>query len=291
MWLLLVVLLLCGVPTLAVAQFTEPLFGVEKRTSPVTLPPAPAGTGVTRYVDADSRGGTCNNGNTGTLQSAPICSIASAITKANPGDLVYVRSRTVPTNGYNEGSFTTTRSGSAGNYITFRQYPWDPRPIINCSGSTFCWSDTWNASYWVWDGFEAKNPSQQIGVIVSGSTNAHHLWWVNSIFHDNGQAGRFGYAGFSIDANNIVFSNNEFYNIQSASVLWGFPSPRSNFLAEFNSAHDGGRDGDDEGAFKCAGNSTNCVMRYNTIWNYYSDPNSPTTCFNGSTTNCPGMSG
>jgi hypothetical protein len=274
------------------AQWSEPTFTPDLMSAPLTPPPAPAGSGVTRYVDGANLGGTCANSGTATVITSPWCTLAHALTQVNAGDLVYVRAHT-----YNTGNLTTTRDGSAGNYITFRRYPGDARPVINCSGLTFCFENTWAGSYYVFDGFEIRNSVQQLGVFCENvdvpngcpdANGAHHLWFINGIYHDSSTSGiADDFAGWYVGASHTVWSNNEFYN--NPKIAWLAWGPNSHHVIfEFNHVHDNGRNGDDDGGVKCGGNTYACIMRYNTAWNNYRATDATGPCFAGGS-NCSGV--
>ena len=67
------------------------------------------------YVDIESLGGLCSDSNPGTIDQ-PWCTISKANSDLQPGDTVHIR----------EGSYAQTinpdNSGSAGNYITYKNY-------------------------------------------------------------------------------------------------------------------------------------------------------------------------
>jgi hypothetical protein len=294
-WIMpLVLLLLSLCPGLALAQWTEPVIGPIMMTAPLAANPPPV-TGSTRYVDG-SMGADC----AGTSYSIAFrnCTgsdgqawntIQEALAVVNPGDLVYVRG-----GDYATGSFTTTRNGTAGNYITFRRYPGDARPNVNCAGHSFCFASTWAGDYYVWDGFEFRNSIQQLGVFCGPvvtigcpvAYDAHHLWFINGVYHDSSTSGiADDFAGWYLEANFSVWSNNEFYN--NPKIAWlGWIG--HHYIVEFNSIHDNGRNGDDDGGIKCGGNTYACIMRYNTAWNNYRATDATGPCFAGGS-NCSGV--
>src|SRR5262245_5638291 len=85
---------------------------------------ASAQAATTRYVDVNSIGGPCNDGNPGTSITAPKCSAVNAINATTaPGDILYFRAGTYsPSRFDNFGGGVTWHSGSSGNPITFKNY-------------------------------------------------------------------------------------------------------------------------------------------------------------------------
>ncbi|NCQ54684.1 hypothetical protein GW777_06865 [Candidatus Peregrinibacteria bacterium] len=83
-----------------------------------------AGAGNTRYVDKDSKGGTCSDSNSGTI-SQPWCTISKANQTLSAGDTVYIRGGT-----YSEAIVPQTSGTSDTNMITYINYTGES-PIIS----------------------------------------------------------------------------------------------------------------------------------------------------------------
>jgi len=238
----------------------EPVIAPIMMTAPLTPPPV---TGTTYYVDKGNLGGTCNNSNPGT-QTQPWCTLGKAAQTLTAGQRAYVRTGT-----YTEGNLHTTNAGTPGNYITFEAYPGE-RPVINCTGNTFCWDGVgFSWSYVVWNGFEAFGAGQQF--FVELGTNTHHIWFVNGKYHDNA----FNFAGFVLSVGNNVISNNEIYNTGMVSI---YTSDGHDNIIEFNVFHDNARNDDDAGVIKCGVHDSLCVIRYNLAYNNYRNPSSSVPC-------------
>jgi parallel beta-helix repeat protein len=83
--------------------------------------------GAAFYVDRNNRGGTCDDSNPGTL-SRPFCTISKGLSVAQPGDTIFIRAGTYPT------QRIRGKSGTASLPITLRAYPGEERRAV-ISGS------------------------------------------------------------------------------------------------------------------------------------------------------------
>jgi hypothetical protein len=177
------------------------------------------------------------NTNSGLSQAAAKKTIQAAANLTNPGDTVFVMNGTYnPISNFNQSIVTITRSGTAGNYITYKAYPGHTPKLQLLTGLSF---QIWravaiDANYIVWDGIEIEGTNQSLNyddayqtwqdyengirdwnkismyncgsISIGGGAPAHHVTVKNSKIHDTGG----GIGGFSCDY--ITIENNLVYN-------------------------------------------------------------------------------
>src|SRR4030043_6498 len=101
---------------------------------------------ATYYVDRDSLGGSCSDTNAGTSLTAPLCTIRQANNMVRAGDTVLIRAGTYSENSGRSAIIDPRSSGSAGNYITYKNYNNEKvvltgvyQPIAFYSGNDYIW--------------------------------------------------------------------------------------------------------------------------------------------------------
>ena len=165
--------------------------------------PTPTTTGITYYIAK-----TGNNNNLGT-EAQPWLTISKAASAMTAGDTVYVKQGT-----YNEQVWVS-KSGVAGNYITYSAYPGDENKAI-IDGTRFNYN--WNpgeeapvmleASYINFTGFRVIN-SNMVGIRASGTINNVNLY-KNWIYNTAGSCIAFrGNKYGSYDIKNIIIEGND----------------------------------------------------------------------------------
>ncbi|MBC7888459.1 MAG: choice-of-anchor D domain-containing protein [Ferruginibacter sp.] len=197
------------------------------------------------YVDAVNG----NNSNNGLSAGAAKLSIQAASNLTNPGDTVFIMNGTyIATNNSNQSIVTITRSGTAGNYITYKPFPGHTPKMLHLSGLTY---QVWRAiaikaSYIVIDGIEIEGANASLNyadayqtwqdyengikdwpkissfncgsIDISGSENPHHVIIRNCKIHDTGG----GIGGSNCDyitiENNLVY-NNCWYSMYAGSGM------------------------------------------------------------------------
>ncbi|RJQ62934.1 MAG: right-handed parallel beta-helix repeat-containing protein [Desulfobacteraceae bacterium] len=175
------------------------------------------------YVDRTNAG--ASDGNAGT-ESRPWATIQHAADSVASGDTVYVKTGT-----YNE-SIKLKTSGSAGRYITFRNYP-GHKPIIDGSSTDAQKLIDWKGpasggtrkNYIIFDGFKVKN-APRWAFWVEGD----HTIIRNCTIHDTGHTGI-----IVLDSDHTTISSNHIYN-----TGWNGMSLEScNYsTVEYNVSHD-----------------------------------------------------
>jgi|GEM_PF-1049594 len=177
-----------------------------------------------------------DNFNPGTL-ALPKATIQAASNLTNPGDTVFIMNGTYnPISNFNQSIVTIIRSGTAGNYITYKAYPGHTPKLQLLTGLTF---QIWraiaiDASYIVVDGIEIEGTNQSLNyadayqtwqdyennikdwpkismyncgsISIGGGGDVHHVIVRNCKIHDTGG----GIGGSNCDY--ITFENNLIYN-------------------------------------------------------------------------------
>ncbi len=183
---------------------------------------------------------TGNNGYSGTV-GQPFATIQYAANLTNPGDTVFIMNGTY--NSTNNPVFQQTRSGVAGQYITFKNYA-GHNPLITASGNV--WNAcVINASYIVVDGLEFMGNNANItyaqayqayqdyksGTIgpqanfntnclsIGTAGNPHHVTVRNCKVHDFPAAGvGGGHCDYITIENNLIY-NNSWYTMYATSGI------------------------------------------------------------------------
>jgi parallel beta-helix repeat protein len=146
-----------------------------------------------------------SDSNAGT-ETQPWKTIQHGVDIAAAGDTVYVK------DGIYYEAVKMKRSGSAGKYITFRNFP-GHNPAVDGSKTTEGRVVSWSSDgifrhYIIWDGIEVRN-SKRYGMWISGDHNIIR----NCKIHHNGTLGSSGNTGLQAKfADYIIISNNDIYN-------------------------------------------------------------------------------
>jgi len=122
---------------------------------------AGASNAAERYVD-NSGAASCSNSSSAGSQSRPWCTINYAVSRASPGDIIYVKDGT-----YREDVYIDGKHGGA-NYITLQNYP-GHSPVIRGSGVDSGRNKIVNSSFLKLIGFTITNIQQ--GLFVDSSNN------------------------------------------------------------------------------------------------------------------------
>jgi hypothetical protein len=188
------------------------------------------------YVDAVNG----NNTNSGTSEALAKRTIQAASNMTNPGDSVFIMNGIYnPTGDSNSGFqsiLTIARSGTAANYITYKNYPGHTPKLQLLTGLSF---QVWraiaiDASYIIVDGLEIEGTNQSLNyadayqtwqnyennikdwnkismyncgsVSIGNTAEVHHIHVRNCKIHDTGG----GIGGFRCDY--VTIENNVVYN-------------------------------------------------------------------------------
>jgi parallel beta-helix repeat protein len=209
---------------------------------------------ATYYVAA-----TGNDSNSGGVNQ-PFRTIARGVSFLKPGDILYIRSGI-----WDEQIDMTTKSGTAGNYITVAAYPGE-KVTIATNAYPFSIKGTYSANngYFIFDGLildGINSANQSYWTIGNGS---HHIiarnleiknWKGNGILvqvADNiqilnckihhqvsvsGLPGERWYGIYYHDATNGVIEGNEIFNNPGGGIQI-YPGPITNLLVRGNYIHD-----------------------------------------------------
>lgn len=116
---------------------------------------------ATYYVDKASIGGSCSDSNAGTSLTAPLCTIKQANQMVSPGDNVFIRAGTYTENSGHSAIIDPRMSGSASNYITYKNYNGENvviggvyQPIL------LGYPGSWTRDYIIVDGIKVDGVSQ-----------------------------------------------------------------------------------------------------------------------------------
>jgi len=191
---------------------------------------------------------TGNNGNPGSL-AQPFATIQFAANLTNPGDTVFIMNGTYnPISNFNQSIVTISRSGTPGNYITYKAYPGHTPKLQLLTGLSF---QIWravaiDASYIIVEGIEIEGTNQSLNyadayqtwqdyennikdwnkismyncgsISIGGRADAHHVIVRNCTIHDTGG----GIGGFNCDyttiENNLVY-NTCWYSMYAGSGI------------------------------------------------------------------------
>jgi hypothetical protein len=129
------------------------------------------------YVDKASIGGPCSDSNAGTSLSSPLCTIKQANQMVSPGDTVLIRAGTYTDNSGHNSIIDPRMSGTAGNYITYKNYNGEAAVIGGVYQPILLgYPTTWTRDYIIVDGIKVDGVSQasspiDIFVFVYGSHN------------------------------------------------------------------------------------------------------------------------
>lgn len=141
---------------------------------------------------------TGSDTNNGTSLTTPYKTISKAISSASAGDTVYVRAGTYP-------SFSVTKSGSAGNYLTISGYG-SERPTITGGSQQIVLT---SVSYVRITGFDVKGATASWGGGIY-TDRSNYTIIENNIVHDNTGSNTSGILVSAGSYNKIL--NNEVYN-------------------------------------------------------------------------------
>jgi len=177
-----------------------------------------------------------NNANPGTL-NLPKATIQAASNLTNPGDTVFIMNGTYnPISNFNQSILTISRSGTVGNYITYKGFPGHTPKLQLLTGLTF---QIWraiaiDAAYIIVEGLEIEGTNQSLNyadayqtwqdyengirdwpkismfncgsISIGNVADAHHIIVRNNKIHDTGG----GIGGFRCDY--VTIENNLVYN-------------------------------------------------------------------------------
>jgi len=191
-----------------------------------------AAQAATYYVDKNSIGGKCSDFNNGTSTTTPWCTLGKANSSVAPGDTVYVRAAN-----YYE-TLSLSKSGTAGNFITWQNYPGETPIIDGRNGSNGTWQGIVNAngaSYWKLIGFEIRNYDELVGVYE----DSHHFEIRNNIIHTSGTSSCVIIGNYTHD---YLLDGNDIYDCKYAESP-GLEAVRImentyNFMVSNNKVHD-----------------------------------------------------
>ena len=154
-----------------------------------------------------------SDSNPGT-QSEPWQTLQYAVTKTNPGDIVFVE------DGVYRGTVIMARSGSPGAYITLKAVnKWGAKIEVDGTGKADGIKAA--ANYLTIDGFEIYDTTTTFGHEGNGITvyNNHHVNILNNKIHDFGGSGiQAAHFDHVLVENNVVYNNAKYNPNQSSGI-------------------------------------------------------------------------
>jgi parallel beta-helix repeat protein len=189
---------------------------------------APQTAAKTYVVDKNNIGGkSCNDAWPGTL-SQPFCTIDKGIAILLPGDTLLVRKGNYP-------SFSVSKSGTAGNYITIAGYNAELPHVSGGQGI-----ELKGTSYVAIKGFEVTGATGNWagGILLTNSSTARPLYNIiqGNKVHDNTFANMSGIEITEGSYNKILY--NDIYNNYFAGIrVTGASSPITDNEIGFNTIH------------------------------------------------------
>jgi len=171
---------------------------------------------ITETISADSNSyyvsTTGNNGNNGLSPATAWATLEYAMTKVSAGDTVYVMAGT-----YVHDYITSTKCGSAGNWITYTAYG-DGEVILDATGSTSTWAGAlWltNVKYVRFSGFTIRD-SSSFGMLFEVTTTSNNITIDNCTIYNCSSSGIcFQGASGTKTIKDLLVENNTIYNCQN----------------------------------------------------------------------------
>ena len=155
---------------------------------------------------------TGNNANNGLSPATAWATLEYAMTKVSAGDTVYVMAGT-----YVHDYITSTKCGSAGNFITYIAYG-NGEVILDATGSTSTWAGAlWltNVKYVRFSGFTIRD-SSSFGMLFEVTTTSNNITIDNCTIYNCSSSGIcFQGASGTKTIKDLLVENNTIYNCQN----------------------------------------------------------------------------